>query len=624
MKIKMIAIAPYDGWAFIIKDEKLYLLRPPYRSADLVDVSKKDLANAVHKYGFQECSGAFNNLSETINFLDEKYVELMKKQGVSLPKQEELKSLLKYATDEILTEYLDKAEKEFIPQRNLDAAESIALELMRLEKVMGNETMFNRSLDIIQKCKEERNKLDRLKDKPNKLSKRSPNAQKKYMEKAIIGGDSMARIFFSYDHKDRDKVDRVRKELEKRNYEIWVDDQEISVGVSIPHAIQIGINNCDFFAIFLTKNAAKSHWVKKELATFLMRDTNDKSANILPLKFEECSISDFSLLTELKYADFTKDFNSGIAEVLARLQESPTSKAGVNRSDYERLIFSIDLAVRAGTTAMMYYNSSLKENLTLDERKNAATGADRTAQVQAIAQITSTREYRFDTVVSEEEPHCHVNVAPKGYTWVIDPLDGTNNFWNRIPLFCSAIGILKDDEVYYAIDGQPAQVWRVATGETSFLSLGKMVTVPSEALIGTHISGREKVAKRMFDNDLLRRVSSCCKHIRVLGCGQLALAYVATGRLQGFFQLGTYLWDQVAGVVLVKNAGGVVKQLGRRLKDWTYNTKDIIACSNKELMDAVHKKVYPKSSTPGRTPKSKPLKTENKSGERGNKKKSTP
>jgi hypothetical protein len=182
----MIAIAPYDGWAFVIKDEKLYLLRPPYRSADLVEASKKDLANAVHKYGFQECSAAFNNLSETIDFLDEKYVELMKKQGVSLPKQEELKSLLKYATDEILREYLDKAEKEFIPQRNLDAAESIALELMRLEKVMENETMFNRALDIIQKCKEERNKLDRLMAKPIKISKRFPNARREYTEAAII------------------------------------------------------------------------------------------------------------------------------------------------------------------------------------------------------------------------------------------------------------------------------------------------------------------------------------------------------------------------------------------------------------------------------------------------------
>jgi myo-inositol-1(or 4)-monophosphatase len=428
----------------------------------------------------------------------------------------------------------------------------------------------------------------------------------------------MARIFFSYDHRDRGLVERVKKELEKKDCEIWVDDQEISVGTSIPHAIQIGINNCDFFAIFLTKNAANSHWVKKELATFLMRDTNDKSENILPLKFDECSISDFSFLTELKYADFTKNFDIGIKEILARLQKSPTITAGVNRSDYERLIFSIDLAVRAGTTAMMYYNSSLKENLTLDERKNAATGADRTAQVQAIAKITSTPEYQLDKIVSEEEPYCHVTVTPEGYTWVIDPLDGTNNFWNRIPLFCSAIGVLKDgepfigvlydpiaNEVYYAIDGQPAQVWRIASGETSFLSLGKIVTDPSSALLGTHISSREKAAKKMFDNDILRRVSSCCKHIRVLGCGLLALAYVATGRLQVFFQLDTYLWDQVAGVVLVKNAGGVVKQFGRKLKDWTYNTKDIIACSNKELMIAIHEKVYPQSPPPGRAHKSK-------------------
>lgn len=152
MKIKMIAIAPHDGWAFIIKDEKLYLLRPPYRLVDLIEASKKDLANAVDKYGFQECNAVFNNLSETINFLDEKYVELMKKQGTSLPKQEELKSLLKYATDEILTEYLDKAEKEFIPQRNLDGAASIARELLKLEKVMRNETLYKKARNVLNRC----------------------------------------------------------------------------------------------------------------------------------------------------------------------------------------------------------------------------------------------------------------------------------------------------------------------------------------------------------------------------------------------------------------------------------------------------------------------------------------
>jgi len=172
MKIKMIAIAPYDGWAFIIKEERLYLLRPPYRSKDLLEVEEKDLENAIYKYGFQECDQAFNNLAEIIGFLDEKYIEAMKKRGIALPDKEQLKELLEYATEEILTGYLEKAEREFIPQRNLDAAESIALALLPLKQVKRNEDISQRTINMLKRCREERNKLNIIIEKQDKgLSK---------------------------------------------------------------------------------------------------------------------------------------------------------------------------------------------------------------------------------------------------------------------------------------------------------------------------------------------------------------------------------------------------------------------------------------------------------------------
>jgi hypothetical protein len=182
----MIAIAHYDGWAFIIKDERLYLLRPPYQLHDLIESSEKDLAAAISKYQFQESSTSFKSLSEVINFLKDKYVESMEKSGFKLPKQEELKSLLEYATDDIHLEYLDMAEKELIPNRNLDAAESLALELMQLEKVKENGAMFNRAVTIIKKCQEERNRLNPLTVKFFKFPQKYPNARERYTEKSII------------------------------------------------------------------------------------------------------------------------------------------------------------------------------------------------------------------------------------------------------------------------------------------------------------------------------------------------------------------------------------------------------------------------------------------------------
>jgi len=182
----MIAIEPHDGWAFIIKDERLYLLRPPYQSNDLVESSEKDLTTAVSKYHFQESNTVFNTLTEAINFLRDKYVESMKKSGFKLPKEEELKSLLEFATEDILLDYLDMAEQELIPNRNLDAAESLALELVQLEKVKENSAMFNRAVKIIKKCKEEKNRLNPLTEKSLKLPQKYPNAKKRYSAKSII------------------------------------------------------------------------------------------------------------------------------------------------------------------------------------------------------------------------------------------------------------------------------------------------------------------------------------------------------------------------------------------------------------------------------------------------------
>lgn len=186
MKIKMTAIAPFDGWAFISEEENLYLLRPPYHSGDLIEASEKDLANAVHKYGFHECDFDFNTITETVHFLKDKYVEAIKKQGVSLPGKEQLKSLLRHATDDILWDYLEKADKEFIPQRNLDAAESIAVALMRVEKVKKNEKMFNTTLDIINRVREERNKLKDFMLNSAILKHKFPNAEKRYTRKSIL------------------------------------------------------------------------------------------------------------------------------------------------------------------------------------------------------------------------------------------------------------------------------------------------------------------------------------------------------------------------------------------------------------------------------------------------------
>jgi len=188
MEIEVIAIAPNDGWAFIVKGEEIFLLRPPYVSSNLIEVTEKDVENALHLYGFEECNFSFNSLKEVIEFLKNEYIESMRNQNIALPSSEQLRGLLKYATDDVLLRYLEKAEKELIPQRKLAAAESIALELMKLEKVRGNREMHNKAVGILEKCRQKRvdglaNKI--LENQQEAMKDKYPNAVRKYPVESI-------------------------------------------------------------------------------------------------------------------------------------------------------------------------------------------------------------------------------------------------------------------------------------------------------------------------------------------------------------------------------------------------------------------------------------------------------
>jgi fructose-1,6-bisphosphatase/inositol monophosphatase family enzyme len=96
------------------------------------------------------------------------------------------------------------------------------------------------------------------------------------------------------------------------------------------------------------------------------------------------------------------------------------------------------------------------------------------------------------------------------------------------------------------------------------------------------------VAKKFVDSGVLMNLSREARHLRALGCGQLALAYVyvATGRLQGFLQLSTYLWDQVAGIVLVRCAGGFAWNPVTG-DDWNCSSKNLLAVGNIHLREAM-------------------------------------
>lgn len=149
------------------------------------------------------------------------------------------------------------------------------------------------------------------------------------------------------------------------------------------------------------------------------------------------------------------------------------------------------------------------------------------------------------------------------YEWIIDPIDGTTNFIHRFPQFAVSIalkyrgtleqGVIYDplrDELFTASRGAGARLNNRRIRVTSCRTL-------PEALLGTGFPFRDTTYLDTYLN-VFRELMPQAAGIRRPGAASLDLAYVAAGRLDGFFEFALKPWDIAAGVLLVQEAGGLV------------------------------------------------------------------
>ena len=149
------------------------------------------------------------------------------------------------------------------------------------------------------------------------------------------------------------------------------------------------------------------------------------------------------------------------------------------------------------------------------------------------------------------------------YNWIIDPLDGTTNFLHGIPLYAISIGLTRNEEAilgvvydvcqkqcYHAVENSPAFC------EDQIIKVSGIATL-SESLLATgfpyyHFDKREDYL------DIIKEFLNATHGIRRLGSAAIDLAYVACGRLEGFFEYNLHPWDVAAGTLIVQQAGGKV------------------------------------------------------------------
>ncbi len=232
-----------------------------------------------------------------------------------------------------------------------------------------------------------------------------------------------------------------------------------------------------------------------------------------------------------------------------------------NNRPNEFLEIAVKAVRLAGQTVVENLGKISKRDVDLKQASDFVTIVDRESEKIIIDTI---KKYFPDHLFLAEES---LKECGKGrYRWIIDPLDGTTNYIHKYPVFSISIALEYEEEIIAGLTLDPLrnELFWAEKGSGAYVNCN-LIEVSrvalNESLITTGFPFRDK---EMIDpyltlfKNLFFRVSD----LRRAGSAGLDLAYLASGRCDGFFELGLSPWDIAAGSLLIKEAGGIVTDFG--------------------------------------------------------------
>ena len=252
-------------------------------------------------------------------------------------------------------------------------------------------------------------------------------------------------------------------------------------------------------------------------------------------------------------------------------------------------------AARQAGSVLLRHMGKL-ESLSVFEkgRQDYASEVDNLAEAEIIRELK--RAYPDAAFLAEES-----GAMGKGrHTFVIDPLDGTSNYLRGIPHFCISIALVENGEPTDGVIFDPLrnEIFSASKGAGATLNDKKIRVADRKDLTGAMlITGfppreRQRLAPQLEATRSLL-VEAGAEDIRRTGSAALDLAYVAAGRVDGYFEAGVKAWDIAAGLLLVREAGGRVcdfRGRGEKLLD----VGQVVA-GNLKLCDALQKSLVQSS-----------------------------
>lgn len=259
----------------------------------------------------------------------------------------------------------------------------------------------------------------------------------------------------------------------------------------------------------------------------------------------------------------------------------------------------VNIAVRAARRAGNLIASAVDQvdrlDVTEKSHNDYVTEVDRQAEATIISVIREA--YPDHAILGEESGELPGHKGGADFQWVIDPLDGTTNFLHGFPQFAVSIAVRQKGRLEHAViyDPMRQELFTASRGAGAQLNDRRLRVTSRKgldgALLGTGFPFKPE-QQHYLDCYLatLKALLPVTAGIRRPGSAALDLAYVAAGRLDGFWEFGLKPWDMAAGILMIKEAGGLVSDFGGG--DNYLDTGNVVA-GNPKVFKAILQTIRP-------------------------------
>ncbi|MEI6092263.1 MAG: inositol monophosphatase family protein [bacterium] len=245
----------------------------------------------------------------------------------------------------------------------------------------------------------------------------------------------------------------------------------------------------------------------------------------------------------------------------------------MKNSEYKDI--AVEAALLGGVVLKKYFNKVTTYDVKTDA--GIVTKADKESE-EIISDFFSKKTPGF-SILGEES-----GLSDKGSSkWIIDPLDGTTNFFHGFPHFNVSIGLEIDNEIVIGVVYNPIteEIFHAEKGNGSYKNKTKMYVSKrkklAEAMLGTGFAYQRDIT--LDDSlELFKRFTPLTHGIRRPGAAALDLCYVACGIYDGFYEKTLNAWDVAAGSLLITEAGG--KLSNYEGKEFSVYSAEIVASNN--------------------------------------------